>query len=317
MSRFQPSLTELGIAAASAALTYLYVRSDSPGAAPVAAGVVLAVGVLGVVTAGDRPDRSGLVRATIACAAGVLIGNLGPGGFVRASLLIVVFAVGRTARMLPLERRATAERAATAVAEERARIARDLHDVIAHSLSVVVVQVQAADRVMDDDPAKAHEALQAAAAVGRDALDDMHRMVGMMRGTDTRQAQPSLADLPRLVEQSRQAGANVELHVHGAVSGTELPPGLEVAAFRIIQEALTNAARYAAGAAVDVRVEVRPDGLEIEVANGAGRGRSAGSGGFGIAGMRERAALYQGTVEAGPRSSGGYAVKVWLPKGRG
>lgn len=317
MTRLQPSWTELGIAAGSAALAYGFGWAAAPGASPVAAGVVLAAGLLGAFTAADRPDRAGLFRAAIACAIGVFIGNLGPGGFVRASLLVLVFAVGRVARMVPLERRAAADRSALAVAEERARIARDLHDVIAHSLGVVVVQVQAAERVMDADPAKARAALNAAASVGRDALDDMHRMVGVMRGgPGDIEAQPTLADVSRLVEQTRLAGMVVNLNLDHELMEPGLAPGLEVAIYRIVQEALANAARHAAGGNVDVRIARRADGVDVEVADTGGRARGDPGGGFGIAGMRERASLYGGTLEAGRRPDGGFRVKAWLPAGR-
>lgn len=316
MARYRPSLTELGVAAASAAIALVYVRSAAPGSSAVAAGLILAIAVLGVLTAADRPDREGLLRAAVACAVGVLLGSWLQ-AFVRTSLLILVFVVGRAGRSLQLQRRESEARAAAAVVEERAQIARDLHDVIAHSLGVVVVQMQAAERVMDSDPAKARAALLAAAAVGREALDDMHRMVGVMRGgVDRRAAQATLADLPALVEQTRKAGLAAELHVEGERDGTVLPAGIEVAAYRIVQEALTNAARHASGGTAEVHVVRRPDGLELEVTDSGGRARTLAGGGFGIDGMRERAAMYGGTLDAAPRPEGGFRVRAWLPAGR-
>jgi signal transduction histidine kinase len=316
VDRYRPSLTEVAIAAASAAIGFAYARSDAQGSTAVAGGLMVAMGVLGVLTAADRPDREGLLRAAAACAVGVILGSW-LNDLVRTSLLVLVFGVGRAVRMLQLERKAAGERAAAAMAEERAQIARDLHDVIAHSLGVVVVQMQAAELVMDSDPEKARAALQVAAGVGRDALDDMHRMVGVMRGLgDRRAAQPSLGDLPALVEQTRQTGLAVELHVDGDRRSAELPSGIEVAAYRIVQEALTNAARHAAGARADVRVAYRSDGLELEIIDSGGRSGAVAGGGFGIEGMRERASLYGGTLEAGPRPDGGFRVKAWLPAGR-
>jgi signal transduction histidine kinase len=316
VARYRPSLTELGVAAASAAIAWVYVRSAAPGSSAVAAGLILAIGVLGVLTAADRPDREGLLRAAVACAVGVLLGSWLQ-AFVRTSLLILVFVLGRAGRSLQLQRRESEARAAAAIVEERAQIARDLHDVIAHSLGVVVVQMQAAESVMDSDPGKARAALQVAAAVGREALDDMHRMVGVMRsGGDRRAAQPTLADLPALVEQTRKAGLAAELHVEGEQDRTVLPAGIEVAAYRIVQEALTNAARHAAGARADVRVVHRSDGLELEVTDSGGRARTLAGGGFGIDGMRERAAMYGGTLDAAPRPEGGFRVRAWLPAGR-
>jgi signal transduction histidine kinase len=312
--RFRPSPAELGIAAGSAALAYVFAWAAAPGAVPVASIAILAATLLGALTAADRPDRAGLFRAAIACAIGVFIGNLGPGGIVRASLLVLVFMVGRVARMVPLERRESADRAAAAVAEERARIARDLHDVIAHSLGVVVVQVQAAERIMDTDPDKARAALNAAASVGRDALDDMHRMVGVMRGGPGRiEAQPTLADVSRLVEQTRLAGLAATLETDAGLHAPGLAPGVEVAVYRIVQEALANAAHHAVGGRVDVRIAQRPDSIEVEVADTGGRARGDAGGGFGIAGMRERAAVYGGTVDAGPRLEGGFLVRARIP----
>ena len=311
VNAIRPSPTEAGLAVASAAVAFAYARTPDSSAAPAAIGLMIAMGLLGVMTARDRPDRQGLVRAVVACGLGVVLGSLG-GSLLRTSLLILVYGLGRGGQMLRLERSLAAERAASALAEERASIARDLHDVIAHSLGVVVVQVHAAEQVMDSEPVRAKQALQAAAAVGRDALDEMHRMVGVMRGgPDHRAAQPALDDLPALVAQSRSAGMSVELAVDAAVK--DVPPGIQLAAFRIVQEALANVARHALGAAVVVRVARTSSSLTVEVSNTGGKPRPGdGEGGYGIAGMRERAAVYGGTLEAGPRGDG-FAVRAMLP----
>jgi len=299
------------VALACGALAFGYVRSAGSGS--VTAVLILAAALVGVLTAADRPDRAGLVRAGAWCAAGVLLGSL-PSGAFHASVLILVFVLGRGSRMVQLERGAAEARAAAAIAHERAQIARDLHDVIAHSLGVVIVQVQAAERVMDADPAGARAALQSAAAVGRDALGEMHRMVGVMRGGgDRRDGQPSLGDLRELIEQVRSAGTDAHLQMAGGRELSDLAPGMQLAAYRIVQEALTNVSAHAAGAKVEVRVALVSGGLEVEVTDAGGQDRKAGAGGFGIEGMRERAALYGGTLEAGPRPTGGFAVKAWLP----
>ena len=301
----------MGISLASAAIAFAYSRTGPPSDTAVAAGLVLAVGLLGALTAADRPDREGLIRAMLACALGIVVGSL-PQGLVRTSLLLLVFAVGRVARMVQLERGAAKERNAAAVIEERARIARDLHDVIAHSLGVVIVQVQAAERVMETDPVKARAALVAAAAVGRNALDEMHRMVGVMRGGDRRAPQPSLSDLSELVDQSKAAGIAASLVVDEEPGASDLSPGVQVAAYRIVQEALTNAAHHAAGGKVEVHVWRRQNGISMDIADSGGRRQHVTGGGFGIEGMRERVATYGGTLEAGPRGDG-FAVRAWLP----
>ncbi|HYM67110.1 MAG TPA: histidine kinase [Patescibacteria group bacterium] len=313
MERRLPSGTELGIALASAALALTYTHVQAPVPTAISAGVLVVTALLGALTGPDRPDRAGLLRASAACAVGVVAGSL-PTGLLHASLLILVFAVGRALRVMQLERKAIEVRAAAAVAAERASIARDLHDVVAHSLGVVVVQVQAAERIMESNPAGARSALQAAAAVGRDALDEMHRMVGVMRGGgDRRAAQPALADLPALVEQARQSGIAVELRTEVEPGGPDLPPGIELAAYRIVQEALANASRHASGTRAGVTVTRRPDGLLVSVTDGGGRSHHLDGGGFGIEGMRERVALYGGTLDAGPGESGGFRVRAWLP----
>lgn len=310
MERFRPSLTDAGIAIVSAAIAYAYVRTSAPSEAPAAAALVLAMGAVGAATPPDRPDRRGLVVALVACAIGVLVGSVGQ-SIARTSLLLFVFAVGRAGRMVQLERRSRERRAAAALAEERARIARDLHDVIAHSLGVVMVQLQAAETVLDSDPGRAKAALHSAAKVGRDALDEMHRMVGVMRGGERRSAQPSLADLGALVEQAEATGMVVRFVVDEEPGAAE-PPGVQVAAFRIVQEALANVTRHAGGATVSVRLARRRDGLSIEIVDSGGRRQHPSPGGFGIEGMRERAALYGGTLEAGPQGDG-FAVRAWFP----
>ena len=210
------------------------------------------------------------------------------------------------------------ELARTAVADERARIARELHDVVAHSMGVMVVQAQGADRIMETDPDGAREALKAIAVTGREALDEMHRMVGLLRrpeqGSDLT-PQPGLSELDRLVEQAREAGLPLAVQVAGSVR--PLPAGLDLAAYRIIQEALTNCRKYAEGAQANLVVRYADHKLDIEVINAAPahiaiRSSTAASG-HGLVGMKERVALYGGQLSAGPRPDGGYAVHASLP----
>ncbi len=206
-----------------------------------------------------------------------------------------------------------------AVAEEQARIARELHDVIAHNVSVMVVQAAAARDVFELQPARAQEALGAIEATGREAMTELRRLLGAVRPDGgeveihAKVPQPSLDRLDGLIEQVRAAGLPVELRIDGKPSA--LPPGMELSAYRIIQEALTNTLRHAhaSHAAVTVRygihdlvVEVCDDGLGDTTGHGSPPGR-------GLIGMRERAALFNGSLDARAREGGGFAVRARLP----
>jgi signal transduction histidine kinase len=217
------------------------------------------------------------------------------------------------ARRLELEQQETAERA---VAEERQRIARELHDVIAHSVSVMTVQTGAVRRLLRPDQEKERRALETVEATGREALTEMRRLVGLLRDQGAMpefSPQPGLGTMPDLLDTVRSAGLPVELAVEG--TPYELPPGVDLAAYRVVQEALTNALKYGGTAHAWVSLRWREDELELEVAND-GKGDGAGSGGgHGLAGMRERVSLYGGTVDSGPREGGGYIVRARLPVG--
>ena len=220
---------------------------------------------------------------------------------------------GRRAESLE-ERAARLERAhAEAVAGERATIARELHDVIAHSVSVMTVQAAAARLLFDDDPPRARESLVAVEETGRQALGEMRRLLGILRGDDheTRLApQPGIADLDALVEQVRAAGLPVDVLVEGEPK--RLPPGVDLAAYRVVQEALTNVLKHAGAARAQVAIRYGATALELAVTND-GHVRRNGRGGHGLVGMRERVALYGGEFDAGPRREGGYAVRATLP----
>ena len=182
-----------------------------------------------------------------------------------------------------------------AVVEERARIARELHDAIAHNISMIVVQAGAERRMIDEANGSTREVLETIEHIGRGALTEMRRLVGMLRSDtgDPFAPQPGLADLPTLVAQRPRAGLPVELHMEG--ERRELPVGIELSAYRIVQEALTNALKHAGDANANVHVRYGADSLEIEIADDGGKAReSASSGGHGLAGMRERVALYGG-----------------------
>jgi signal transduction histidine kinase len=202
-----------------------------------------------------------------------------------------------------------------AVVEERARIARELHDAIAHNVSMMVVQAGAERRVLDDDDDRStRDVLATIEQIGRGALTEMRRLVGMLRSDadDPLAPQPGLDDLPTLVTQVREAGLPVDLHVEG--ERRELPVGIELSAYRIVQEALTNALKHAGNARASVHVRYGPDSLELEIVDdGAGGPSRAASGGHGLVGMRERVALYGGRLDAGRRASGGFTVRALLP----
>jgi signal transduction histidine kinase len=206
------------------------------------------------------------------------------------------------------------ERVRAMVAEERTRIARELHDVVAHSVSVIVIQAQAGPRLVADE-GRVTDAFKAIETSGREALVELRRLLGILRTDDEQLAigpQPGLASLAPLVEQLREAGLTVELQIDG--DGSALSPGVDLAAFRIVQEALTNVLKHAGAAHVRVAVRHGPGAVELEVVDdGPGAPAGLNGSGHGLIGMRERAMLYGGRLEAGPRQEGGYAVRATLP----
>jgi len=208
-----------------------------------------------------------------------------------------------------------AEAVAAAAETERRHIARELHDVVAHSVSVMVVQAGAARKVMDDKPEAARESLLAVEASGHEAMAELRRLLGVLSENGSEAPplapQPGMAGLDALVARVREAGLPVELHVEGPPAS--LPPGVDVAAYRIVQEALTNALKYAGGAHTEVVVRYTPDGLEIEIIDDGAIATPADGIGRGLVGMQERVALFGGTVDAGKRPEGGYAVLARLP----
>jgi signal transduction histidine kinase len=203
-----------------------------------------------------------------------------------------------------------------ATRDERARIARELHDVVAHSLSVMVVQAGAAEELLASDPARASEPLAAIRQTGKGALNEMRRLLGVLRTDDDGLAlspQPGLGDLPRLVEQMRAAGLDARLAGNDELP--QLPPGPDLVAYRVVQEALTNVLKHAGKVSVEVRVGLASGVLDLEVTDhGAGaRPKRGRPNGHGLIGMRERAALYGGSVSAGPVNGGGWRVHARLP----
>jgi signal transduction histidine kinase len=203
-----------------------------------------------------------------------------------------------------------------AVVAERARIARELHDVVAHHMSVMVVQAGAARAVGERDPAAAAESLRQIEASGRTGLAEMRRLLEILKaddGGDGRAPQPGLAHLGELLDGMRATGLPVEAVVEGAPRS--LPPGVDLSAYRIVQEALTNSLRHAGGASARVLLRYEPDAIELEIADdGPGPPGDAGApGGHGLIGMRERVQLFGGELEAGPRPGDGFLVRARLP----
>jgi signal transduction histidine kinase len=206
--------------------------------------------------------------------------------------------------------------AARAVAEEQARIARELHDVIAHNLSVMVVQAAAANDVFDSKPEHAREALRTIEATGRGALAELRRLLGAVRGDGADFApQPDLAQLDELIDQVRAAGLQVVLRIEG--EPRPLPAALELSAYRVVQEALTNTLKHADASRVDVALRYRDDALDVEVRDdGTGDGDGSGAG-HGLIGMRERVGVFGGSLEAGPAPGGGFKVAARFPSAAG
>jgi signal transduction histidine kinase len=203
-----------------------------------------------------------------------------------------------------------------AVVEERARIARELHDAVAHSVSMMVIQAGAERRVLDegDSRSETREVLHTIEQIGRGALTEMRRLVGMLRtdSADRLAPQPTLADLPTLMTQVREAGLPVEFEIDG--QRRDLPVGIELSAYRIVQEALTNALKHAGQARAAVHIRYEPDCLELEITDdGAGAPAEVPGGGHGLAGIRERVLLYGGKFDASARHGGGFTVRVLLP----
>jgi len=334
-----------------AILSPLFARRRFPFGAPVAVGVAVVVttlvdprvtpyafvpflaGCAAVFLVGLLRDRS-LAAAGLALALGVeaLVaykdpkGNLG--AFIATSIVLAIlwtiaFALGRkfqeadeAKERASRAEREREERAKNAVTEERAHIARELHDVVGHSVSLMTVQASAVRRLLRPDQAREHEALLIVEQTGREALAEMRRMVGVLRRPEAAPAlapQPNLEHLDKLVEQAREAGLPVELRVEG--DPLPLPAGLDLTAYRLVQEGLTNALKHARAQHAEVLVHYSDGHVELTVSDD-GRGAGDGDGGgHGLVGMRERVTVYGGELEAGPRPEGGYRLRARLPVG--
>ena len=203
------------------------------------------------------------------------------------------------------------EEIARASADERRRIAREMHDVVAHSVSVMVVQAGGARRILERDPERAVDAAVHIEDVGRAAMAEMRRLLGVMHHGEERGPQPSMRQLDALVERTRAAGLPVSLTVEG--EPRSLPAGMDLAAYRVVQEALTNAIKHAGAAPTEVTVRWQPSHLELEIVDNGVPKANGNGGGHGLVGMEERVRLYDGVLRTGRRADGGFEVVARLP----
>ncbi|MCC3655326.1 sensor histidine kinase [Streptomyces sp. S07_1.15] len=294
--------------------------------------VVVALYGVGKYAGATRGNRLAVAAALAALVADGLLDSV-PWGDIGFGVLVMAGAwyIGRRLRLraeravqLRYEQAAEARRIVT---EERGHIARELHDVVAHRVSMMTVQAGAARMVAAHDPEEAREAMAAVEEAGRQALDELRHLLGVLRPEADRDRlgpQPRLDDLPRLVEQVREAGLDVSVVPAGGGAGAALPARVELSAYRIVQEALTNVLKHS-GPRTRAEVRLRRDGgdLTIEVVDD-GRGAAVpsvsagahgGVAGHGIVGMRERALLLGGSLDAGPRPGGGFRLTARLPTG--
>jgi signal transduction histidine kinase len=326
--RAHPALALAGVFTAQGLWISLYYHgSDQPPFEPFAAGVVACFAL------GLHADRRGL-RAGLAVFGLVVLGSavaLAVGGSTVGNALPVLVwwraavGLGRGLRErqalveLLRERSARLERdrerdVAEAALEERARIARELHDVIAHAVSLIVVQAGAERRLLGPGQQRTAETLETIETSGREALGELRRLLGVLRapGRERLTPQPGLHALPELLDESRRGGHAIRFEAEG--EPTRLPAGLDLTAYRIVQESLTNVRKHAPGAAVDVVLRWRSAELEIEVVDdGPGPAPTANGAGHGLIGMRERTSLYGGHLRAEPIDGRGFRVHARLP----
>ncbi len=297
-----------------------------------AAGVIVSVLLLNYGLGAFASGRRSVQMLVFAVVITSLNALTKPGGGLSAAIPVAFFAVlspyvlGRMMRAQAArsrDARDVAEQldrgrdasARTAAYGERARIARELHDVIAHSMSVMVIQAGGARLVMDEQPERAEESLRSVERAGREALAEMRRLLGILGDGDPHALapQPGLGDIEPLLADARASGIDADLRIDGEPA--RVSPALDLCAYRIVQEALTNAIKHASPARASVNVRWRAGELELEVSDDGSRRRTVpgAGGGHGIPGIRERVALHSGTVHAGARPDGGFTVHARLP----
>ena len=284
-----------------AALVLLYtLAAAAPRRSSLAGLIALVVGMVGIeAMAGELPRTD------------TVLGN--------SVVLVATWVLGDSARRRREQAAGDLDRTArSAVADERLRIARELHDVVAHSMSVIAVQAGTGRLLVDDEPARAKDALAAIEDHSRQALDEMRRLLSVLRDPEGGPAalapMPHLDDLDALVAQAVDGGTPVDVRVEGR--RRPLPAGVELTAFRIVQEALTNVRKHAPGATARLCLRFEADELTIEVANDMGTAPPPpGPAGFGLAGMRERITLYGGRLDAGRTGNGSFRLAASLPLG--
>jgi signal transduction histidine kinase len=325
--RYAP-LTVLVVVAVGTLLT----AAGSPSPVVHVSSVALASATLGSAAGPANGERTRNVVMVVAVAAFLAVGlsTIGADAF---EALVLPFAILlpswlagdilRMRRLDALERAAAIERSMreqeervrAAAAEERRHMARELHDVVAHAVSVMIIQAGAARQVLRSSPGEAETSLLAVEAIGREAMTELRRFLGALADDEAGglAPQPGIDALGSLVDRVREAGLPASLEIDG--EPVAVPASLDVTVYRIVQEALTNALRYARHAATLVRLSWEPGQLRVEILDEGPAAASPGSegAGRGLTGMRDRASLVGGHVEAGPRVGGGYAVRAWLP----
>lgn len=286
--------------------------------APPIAGSTLAI--LGVVT----------VTVVVREVHSPYVESLGDASF-SSALAVLALLAGLEGRRIAVGQHALAERtarfereeqtfAAAVAAEERQRIGRELHDVLSHGLGVMVLQAGAAEQIVEGDPVRARDVLVSIRTIGRDAVRDLSTMLGLLQGDEekpSREPPPRLVDVPLLIDRARASGADIEFTSPEPMP--RLSPTVELSAYRVLQEGVTNALKHAHGGAIKISLAVRKGALELTIADdGADRGAKpmASGGRRGLTGIAERVAVFGGDYEAGPNASGGWTLRVRLPLAR-
>ena len=318
----------------SGAVAILALQRPSKQSAVVLAVVAIAAGLEICYTAATRTRRVSVTGAAVAVGVGLLIpflgvsfasaGRIGGGGppvvvIVVPVVTIIAWLIGHSIRQAHAQTDLVrAQAAAQTALAERLRIARELHDIVAHSIGIIAIQAGSGCGVFDARPEEARDALAAIEAASRETLSGLRRMVTGLRSAEAEPGReppplgpaPGLADLERLAATTRDAGVQVEVDWRG--SREALPADIDLSAFRIIQEAVTNVVRHAGTDRCQLVIDSHDGQLSIEVTDG-GRGADAAGTGYGITGMRERATLLGGDFSAGPRPDGGFRVAARLP----